>query len=212
MCPKRENNGGMKALVTAELLPRLKLLCPRADEGDLLFFGTKCDIASPIGVKYGVDTDAESVYNIMNRTDGFLRFSEADVESGFIRLTVSDETLEFLVKEAISRFGGVQSPQEAVETGENPAYARALLLTAAGRGSDHDRIPTSGILRRALWLCLMADSTASLAKAVSAVMQAICVHRRGVALRDPEMQLGPSAAGAMAACIGRLINTTNKEN
>lgn len=209
MC--RATDGGIKALVTAELLPRLRRLCPQLTERDLLFFGTRCDVAAPVGAKYGIDTDAESVYNVVNGTDCLLSFSEAAVKGGFIGLTVSDETLEFLLREALRRFGSDTAAAGTVETGDETGCVRALLATAAGRSGAADGIPSDRTLRRALWLCITADSPASFARAVSAASEAVSLHRRGVALGKAEMQLGPSAARAMAASLGRFINKDQGE-
>ena len=201
---KKPNDEGLKSLVAAELLTRLILLEPRIEERDLLFFGARCDIAVPLGVKYGLDIDSERVYNIVNGRDpaAFPSFSEAYSEGGFLNLTASDATLERLVSYALELFEP-RFPEGAFETGSDVDPVRARLIAIAETSSENeDPVPRDALMRRALWRCLMANSPSSKAGAAELADRAIARHRRSMTLGDKGGRLPGTCALAMAACLG----------
>ncbi len=185
----------VKASIEEALLPALRQLCPNAVRDDLLFFGEGGDLCSPLPLKYGIDIDADIVYNIKDTIafKGVRLFSEAYVKEGYITFIVGPEALSALAEEA-SLAADTRLPEET-EIGLNPEFIRAELLTAAfSAGETPFFAPEGTLAHRALWCCLCADSPSSRAVALRLADKALRENRR---IRC----LSRSAALAMAACF-----------
>ena len=187
--------------IISEVLPVLDEYEPRITGKDLLFFGVKADISSPVPLKYGVDITEEIVYNIISssKIEGQPLFERVWQEDGFWNFAVSSGALELLAREAALEAERL-TPCPLIVTGLTPEHIHARLLSVA-QCSRHGAVPSDSAARRALWLALTANPDAN---------RQLILRETGIALdrarRMPHTAgIGAEAALAIAACIEKMI-------
>lgn len=191
----------LREMLVISLLPALSGLFPEASAEDLKFFGSEADICSPLPAKYGLDTDRDTVYNMVNGTTilGRPMLRSAALSFGYLNFTLTEQALELLADEAIIH-GQPFIPDERIETGSGLYSVRSRLrdIAAVSDGAFYE--PIGRVMRSAFLHCLLADSPASLSIALSEADEAIRIHRIAKACGEGELLSG-KAALAMAACL-----------
>lgn len=161
------------------LLPALRRLYPPACGRDLLFFGERADISSPLPKKNGVDIAPAVVYNILKEValGSIPLLSDIDIEDGFLNLTVGDEALALLCGAVSSTWA--QPPAETIEVDPfGREYIRARLLDIFHERGGAFSVPEEPLMRRAFWNVLAADSPASLSVALRRCGAALAADRK----------------------------------
>lgn len=185
-----------RRLITQALLPVLRRYCPEAEACDLLFFGGRADVCSPLPVKYGLDSGADMVYNIKTgiSVGGAPLFSSVRLSGGFLEMTLNRTAAEYLAGPFSARGAEAEMP-ESFEPGPNADCIKAGLLHAARTSKGGlGLIPEDGEARRALLFTLFADTSASRSIALRACEKVLETNRRTPVL----------GAGAALACAGAI--------
>ncbi|MCR5808447.1 MAG: hypothetical protein K6G56_02680 [Clostridiales bacterium] len=196
----------VKETVISAVLPALREVCPEAERNDLLFFGSRADICSPLPLKYGLDSLDGIVYNLENRVILFGRpvFSSVSVSGGFINMQVGEEALSAIVSEVSE--GELPPPAEVIRIGAYPESLYAALLDIANEGAGSKGLPEpGGAARLALWHLLNADSPSSLSAALKETEAAIRAHRRAAVHAEGSERISGEAAKAMAVSLSKHL-------
>jgi hypothetical protein len=200
----------LKRSITDALLPVLREYCPKCSADDPGFFGSRADIAVPLGVKYGLDMDERMVYNIKNGVsmDGFPLFSSARMSSGFLELRIRDEALCRFARGTVSRADAAAFlPPDEFELFKGLGFIRARLLDLFRQRGGDITVPVSPEARRALWHCLTADSPSSLNVALKEAGEAAERGRLDGLNGNGAFELSGGAALAMAVSLYEASRT-----
>ncbi|MBR0135650.1 MAG: hypothetical protein IJM18_05570, partial [Clostridia bacterium] len=123
--------------------------------------------------------------------------SSVEIADGFINFTLSDEALGSFTEDCAGYGEGELFP--VIPAGDTPEYAHAALLGICLRpGEEGGAVPSDPEARKALWLCLSADSPASFNLAANKICAVLKKHRKTPVLTK-------RAARAMAASLRRNI-------
>lgn len=179
----------------AALLPALRKLFPDACASDLMFFGSRADVSSPLPRKNGVDIPEIAVYNIRDEVQlgESALLSDAWVSEGFINLSISEDAFLVLC-EGLGE--APAAPAEVIELSPcGRAYAAARLLDIANERPDAPfSVPRGELMRAAFRMAVFCDSPASRSLAEEACLKALSADRR-------ERRIGRRAALYMAAAL-----------
>lgn len=186
----------LRPILEDALLGPLRELFPDAEGSDLLLFGEKADISSPLPQKNGIDIAPAAVYNILKEVSlGTVPLlSDVRIENGYLNMTIGDEALAMICG-ALSQF---HEPSRAEVIDIDPfgrEFIRARLLDVWFERGDGDFSPPEDpLMRRAFWNVLAADSPSSLT---------VALKRCGIALREDRKspRLCGKAAYYMAAAL-----------
>lgn len=178
----------------------MRRIAPEARACDMLLFGRNADVSSPLPLKYGVDMDADMVYNIVIGItfNGCRLFSGARMSGGYIDFTLTDEA----IFELAAPYMGIPLtlPEAPFEHGRNLCSVRARLIWAAKTGGSFF-YPRDALLRRAFLCCLFADTEGSRQRAAVLADEALEKSRRARFTGGETLSGG--AAHVMAAALGK---------
>lgn len=183
--------------VKAEALRLLRRhVTEKAAPEDVLLFGARCEVCSPLLLKYGVDNGPECVYNISKELAeaGSELFCNARLNGDYIEFLLSDNGLAKLVGVSRSERPFVGAAADVIEIGINARYIHARLLHTVNTAAGGFLLPAGQLARRALWRCIMADSERSRMAALTTVSEALDEHR-------VKPQFSAEIAEAMASAV-----------
>lgn len=187
-------------LVRAEALRLLKKhVHPDAAECDVLLFGTEAEVASPLPLKYSIDNIRDRIYNISKDVElnGSRYFEEVRLSGGYIEFTVGDGGFAELAEVFRGAHPAVGAMADRFEIG-SAGYVHARLLHTVNTAGGDFLLPSSVLARRALWLCITAETKQSRSLALRACAAALDEHRRlGT--------LSAAAAAVMASAIAEMV-------
>lgn len=193
----------LRRTVAFALLDSIRRFEPRAGESDLSFFGDIADVSSAVPRKFGLDITPEIVYDIKTTTffGGALLFSEVWERCGYLNFVFSSEALSIMAREALSSARFPSFP-DVMEAGDNPRFVRAALTSAADQArEDGSIVPSGAAARRALTLCLMADTPERKRLAAKRAFAVLREHRLAKTDGNKNGVIPKQAALAMAAAL-----------